>query len=124
VGAARPGPLDGIGLNDKVAGRFGLETGEAKLAPWFQPITLHRYEDSLQVTETGPLMAYILSSIPASEAALAAEKLAAYARFVENVLAEGACTSPKHRACSRQRQQSATGDTEGAKLLVFGATRY
>ena len=33
-------------------------------------------------------MAYILSSIPASEAALAADKLAAYARFVENELAE------------------------------------
>ena len=80
--------LDGIGLNEMVAGRFGLETGEAKLAPWFQPITLHWYEDSLRVTEVGPLMAYILSSIPASEAALAADKLAAYARFVENELAE------------------------------------
>jgi hypothetical protein len=33
-------------------------------------------------------MAYILSSIPASEAALAADRLAAYARFVENELAE------------------------------------
>jgi SAM-dependent methyltransferase len=80
--------LDAIGLNEMVAGHFGLETGEAKLAPWFRPITLHRYEDSLRVTETGPLMAYILSSIPASEAALAADKLAAYARFVENELAE------------------------------------
>jgi SAM-dependent methyltransferase len=80
--------LDAIGLNEMVAGHFGLETGEAKLALWFRPITLHRYEDSLRVTETGPLMAYILSSIPASEAALAADKLAAYARFVENELAE------------------------------------
>ena len=80
--------LDGIGLNEMVAGRFGLETGEAKLVPWFRPITLHRYEDSLRVTEAGPLMAYILSSIPASEAALAADRLAAYARFVENELAE------------------------------------
>ena len=80
--------LDGIGLNEMVAGRFGLETGQAKLAPWFQPIALHRYEDSLSVTETGPLMAYVLSSIPASEAALAADKLAAYGRFVENELAE------------------------------------
>ena len=80
--------LDGIGLNEMVAGRFGLETGEAKLASWFQPIMLHRYEDSLRVTEAGPLMAYILSSIPASEAALAADRLAAYARFVENELAE------------------------------------
>jgi SAM-dependent methyltransferase len=81
-------PLDGIGLNEMVAGRFGLETGEAKLAPWFQPIMLHTYKDALRVTETGPLMAYILSSIPASEAALATDKLAAYARFVENELAE------------------------------------
>jgi SAM-dependent methyltransferase len=80
--------LDGIGLNEMVAGRFGLETGEAKLARWFQPITLHRYDDSLRVTEAVPLMAYILSSIPASEAALAADKLAVYARFVENELAE------------------------------------
>jgi SAM-dependent methyltransferase len=80
--------LDGLGLNEMVAARFGLETGEAKLAPWFQPITLHRYEDSLRVTEAGPLMVYIMSSIPASEAALAADKLAAYARFVENELAE------------------------------------
>jgi SAM-dependent methyltransferase len=81
-------PVEGIGLNEMVAGRFGLETGETKLAPWFQPVTLHKYEDALRVTETGPLMAYILSSIPAPEAALAADKLAAYARFVENELAE------------------------------------
>ena len=111
-------PLDGIGLNEMVAGRFGLETGEAKLAPWFQPITLHKYEDSLRVTEAGPLMAYILSSIPASEAALAADKLAAYARFVENELAEkGSLHITK---ASGLFEAAPSGDTEGEAYEAIG----
>lgn len=46
---------------------FLLETGEAQLAPFFPEITLHRYEDSLVVTEAGPLVAYVASkvSVPA-----------------------------------------------------------
>jgi hypothetical protein len=47
-----------------------------------------KLNDSLRVTEAEPLIAYSRSSIPASEAALAADKLATYARFVENELAE------------------------------------
>jgi len=79
--------LDSIGRNETVAGRFGLETGAAKLARRFAPITLHRYADALEVTERDPLLAYVLSSIPADEHAMAAAGLAAFADFVDNELA-------------------------------------
>ena len=44
------------------AGRlFGLESGREQLARHFSEVTLHRYQDSLEVTEATPLLAYILS---------------------------------------------------------------
>lgn len=53
---------------------FLLETGAAQLAPFFPEVRLHRYEDSLVVTEVEPLVAYVVSkvSVPAD-----------FARFVE-----------------------------------------
>ncbi len=45
---------------------FDLENGRAQLAPWFPTITLHRYDDALVVTETEPLIAYLLSMRAAS----------------------------------------------------------
>lgn len=40
---------------------FVLENGREILAPFFELVTLRRYEDALEVTEAEPLAAYILS---------------------------------------------------------------
>lgn len=40
---------------------FTLENGADQLAPWFPQITIHRYEDALEVTDAAPLVDYILS---------------------------------------------------------------
>jgi len=40
---------------------FGLENGEAALAPWFEPVELRRYENTLVVTEVEPLLTYVAS---------------------------------------------------------------
>lgn len=55
---------------------FMLETGAAQLAPWFDDVTLHRYDDALVVTEAEPLAAYV-----ASKVRLAEERRAALERF-------------------------------------------
>jgi SAM-dependent methyltransferase len=41
---------------------FGLKNGRKQLESWFSEITVHLYEDSLEVTEVEPLLAYISSS--------------------------------------------------------------
>jgi ubiquinone/menaquinone biosynthesis C-methylase UbiE len=46
---------------------FTLENGLAQLQPFFSGVTLTRYNDDLQVTEIEPIMAYIRSSIRATE---------------------------------------------------------
>ncbi len=73
--------------NEDIAERFGLETGAARLAPWFTAVTRHLYEDALIVTEAEPLIAYVLSSMSADQATAAADQLAAFAHFVDNELA-------------------------------------
>jgi SAM-dependent methyltransferase len=42
---------------------FSLENAPEQLQPFFPTITLHRYEDSLAVTEAPPLVDYLLSSV-------------------------------------------------------------
>jgi len=44
-------------------GSFVLETGGEQLAPWFEDVSLHRYDDALVVTEAGPLIDYVLSRV-------------------------------------------------------------
>lgn len=73
--------------NEDIAERFGLETGAARLAPWFPAVTRHIYEDALMVTEAEPLIAYILSSMSADQAATVVDQLGAFAHFVDNELA-------------------------------------
>src|SRR5574341_1495749 len=46
---------------------FTLENGLAQLKLFFPQVTVIRYEDDLQVTEVEPIIAYIRSSIRASE---------------------------------------------------------
>ena len=47
---------------------FGLENGAEQLSPWFSDVTLRRYEDALVVTETQPLVDYLLSGAAADAA--------------------------------------------------------
>jgi SAM-dependent methyltransferase len=43
--------------------RFGLENGPAQLEPFFEAVEVERYEDSLEVTEVEPLLAYLRSTM-------------------------------------------------------------
>jgi len=49
------------------ANPFTLENGADQLKPFFSNVSLSRYEDSLNVTEVEPVMAYLRSSLRASE---------------------------------------------------------
>lgn len=46
---------------------FALENGAEQLGRFFKSVSVSRYEDSLHVTEVEPLIAYLRSSIRASE---------------------------------------------------------
>jgi ubiquinone/menaquinone biosynthesis C-methylase UbiE len=46
---------------------FSLENGLAQLQPSFEQVEMRRYEDSLQITEIEPLMAYIGSGLRAAQ---------------------------------------------------------
>lgn len=46
---------------------FTLENGLEQLNPFFSKVVLSRYDDNLCVTEVGPVMAYIRSSIRAAD---------------------------------------------------------
>lgn len=48
---------------------FTLENGLEQLRPFFPKVTMLRYEDNLKVTEIEPILAYIRSSIRATELA-------------------------------------------------------
>lgn len=63
-----------------VANPFLLENGAEQLAPWFEPVSLRRYEDALAVTEAGPLVDFILSGWCAIEA----ERVPRLRAFVED----------------------------------------
>lgn len=71
----------GLVLWEGGADSFLLETGAEQLAPWFSEVTLHRYGDSLAVTEAAPLVEYV-----ASKVALSPERKTAFARFAEEEL--------------------------------------
>jgi ubiquinone/menaquinone biosynthesis C-methylase UbiE len=75
---------------------FRLEDGFEMLSPYFSDVTLHRYENSLEVTEAEPLLAYILSATAATElrerpSAAQVERLEAFKkRLAEQISARGA----------------------------------
>lgn len=62
---------------------FSLENGAAQLSEWFGDVRLHRYEDSLAVTEGDPLIAHILSSVGDAEAVLVGDRLEDLKSYVE-----------------------------------------
>ncbi|MGI8588805.1 MAG: class I SAM-dependent methyltransferase [Chloroflexia bacterium] len=64
---------------------FTLENGAVELGRWFRDVTMLRYEDSLIVTEAGPLIAYIASGFRL----LPPDKIEDFRRLVETDLAVG-----------------------------------
>lgn len=76
---------------------FTLENGAAQIAPFFASVELRRYEDSLAITETEPLVAYILSMSALTAERADAEKLAALRQAIDARLAQqGAIRVQKH----------------------------
>lgn len=57
---------------------FTLENGAEQMAPWFPDVRLHRYEDSLVITDAEPLIAYIRSMSVGSD--LNSDNLIAFVR--------------------------------------------
>jgi ubiquinone/menaquinone biosynthesis C-methylase UbiE len=55
-----------------VAAPFTLENGAEQLEPWFSQVSIRRQENSLRVTEAGPLVAYVASTQTLSKDALLA----------------------------------------------------
>ncbi len=65
----------------RLSGRFGLENGRELLAPFFDPIELHVYENYLRVTEPEPLVAYVASMMTLGQV-FQGERLETFRRFV------------------------------------------
>ena len=63
---------------------FPLENGGQQLEPFFADVSIRRYQDSLVVTEAGPLVDYILSG----GMNLAEERRVELTRFVQQELAQ------------------------------------
>jgi SAM-dependent methyltransferase len=66
---------------------FRLENGREFLAPYFTDITLHRYDDWLEVTEAKPLLDYALSSSEV-RAAVTDEMYQRATTYLEALIAE------------------------------------
>jgi ubiquinone/menaquinone biosynthesis C-methylase UbiE len=64
---------------------FSLENGRDQLARHFSHVELRPYENALEVTETEPLVAYVLST--ASAARMTEEHVARFRRVVEDEIA-------------------------------------
>jgi SAM-dependent methyltransferase len=71
---------------DTVPDQFLVEDGSQWLSKWFSGVELRHYEDSLEITEAGPLVAYVLSVV--GDAALSGSDLARFTHFVEQRLVE------------------------------------
>lgn len=78
---------------------FTLENGGAQIAPFFSSVEIRSYPDSLHITQTDPLVDYILSmsSLGVNVNEIGAEKIAALRAEIETRLArEGSIHVQKH----------------------------
>ena len=66
---------------------FSLQNGAALLEPYFSPVRLLRYDDSLDVTEPEPLVAYA-ASMGSLAGQFTGEKLERFAAFVQQEVAD------------------------------------
>jgi SAM-dependent methyltransferase len=72
-------------MGDQFSANFGLENGQAQLAPFFHTVTRHDFADGLIVTEAEPLVAYVFSLLGSQ--GMGAERRAAFRDFIEAELA-------------------------------------
>ena len=68
---------------------FGLENGAVSLGRHFTDVEVHRFEDSLEVTETEPLLAYVLSVRGAKETLSAAAMVELRRQIDERIASAG-----------------------------------
>jgi ubiquinone/menaquinone biosynthesis C-methylase UbiE len=67
---------------------FTLENGAAQLAPLFDEVHVHHYEDSLLVPEAAPLIAYVRSSLTMlTHSTVTSKSLTAFSEEVERRIA-------------------------------------
>ena len=71
---------------ESFANPFSLENGLEQLKPYFPDVVFSRYEDDLEITEVGPIMAYIRSGMRVSE--LSEDELAKLENGLEDELKE------------------------------------
>jgi ubiquinone/menaquinone biosynthesis C-methylase UbiE len=76
----------GVDRRAASAKRFGLETGYEQLRAAFSQVETRRYESSLRVTETQPLMDYFLSMKPMISPS--AERLSALREHFDSIIAQ------------------------------------
>jgi SAM-dependent methyltransferase len=60
---------------------FGLENGRARLLPYFSQVRLHRYVDSLFITESEPIADFVASAQPNRDSRSVALRLAEFRAF-------------------------------------------
>lgn len=73
---------------DAITKAFGLESGKDLLSPYFNAVASERYEDSLHVTESKPLIEYVLSSqgIGNINEIIVGQKIEQFKRYIEDML--------------------------------------
>ncbi len=86
--------------------RFDLENGAAQLSKWFQNVHRHLHDDSLVITETEPLVAYVLSDGDVKNA-MTGGKLDEFVRDVESeIRLEGALRVTKIAGMFESRKRT------------------
>ncbi|MCB9135048.1 MAG: class I SAM-dependent methyltransferase [Anaerolineales bacterium] len=65
---------------------FTLENGEAQIAPFFSSVEMRQYPDSLAITDSDPLVAYILSMSAMRDTKVTPQKLATLRADIEGRL--------------------------------------
>jgi len=88
---------------------FSLESGRAELSRWFVDVDLHLYEDTLEITEIEPLVAYVVSM-----GGLDDEQIREFGRFAEEEIRRrgaihvtknaGLFTARRGGACSQETE--------------------
>jgi SAM-dependent methyltransferase len=73
---------------DNTIEKFNLYNGAELLRPWFPDAKLVRYQDSLVVTDSGPLISYITSTAMNAGIRLTGTALEEFTAFVEHKMAE------------------------------------
>jgi SAM-dependent methyltransferase len=99
---------------------FGLENGGEQLAPWFDEVTLRRYEDGLRITEVEPLVAYA-----ASMGRLDGEELAAFGAYVRQELSrQGVLYITKETGLFVAAREPLSSTVQEEDPSMEGGTRY